>query len=114
MVRHTHPQGYPRVVNRLALCWNDAALTDRLLDDLLIGRRGKRKGFPGPVAEELLRLRRFHDLHREIEAEEAVREHRSLVPSASSLDLMRGLQVSEDEELLDTIPSALADELFKP
>jgi hypothetical protein len=63
---------YPRVANRLALCWNDPSLTERLLDDLLIGRRGKRKGFPRPVAEELLRLRRFHDHHRGVDAEQSV------------------------------------------
>lgn len=72
---------YPRVANRLALCWNDAALTDRLLDDLLIGRRERRKGFPGPVAEELLRLRRFHDHHRYVQVQESVWEFRTLAPS---------------------------------
>jgi hypothetical protein len=102
---------YPRVVNRLALCWGDPVLTERLLDDLLVGRRGKRKGFPAPVAEELLRLRRFHDHHREDEAEKAVWEHRSPVPSVSSLELVRGLQVSE--ESIDTLPCELVDELLK-
>ena len=72
---------YPRVANRLALCWNDPALTDRLLDDLLIGRRGKRKGFPRPVAEELLRLRRFHDHCRGVDAQETVWEYRTLAVS---------------------------------
>jgi hypothetical protein len=72
---------YPRVVNRLALCWSDAALTDRLLDELLIGRRGRRKGFPGPVAEELPRLRRFHDHYRYVEIQESVWEFRTLAPS---------------------------------
>jgi len=102
---------YPRVVNRLALCWDDQSLTEHLLDDLLIGRRGNRKGFPRPVAEELMRLRRLHDSRREIDAEEAVWERRSLVPSASTVELMRGLQVSED--FIDTLPGELADELFK-
>ena len=102
---------YPRVVNRLALCWGDRALTERLLDDLLVGRRGKREGFPAPVAEELLRLRRFHDRNREIEAEELLWERRSLVVhSASSFDLMCGLQVSE--ESIDTLPCELVDEFL--
>lgn len=48
---------YPRVANRLALCWSDAVLCGRLFDDLLVDRRGNRKGFPPPVAEELMRLR---------------------------------------------------------
>jgi len=72
---------YPRVVNRLALCWADGVLTDRLLEDLLIGRRGKRKGFPAPLAEELMRLRRFHDHYREVEHTPSVWEFRTLAPS---------------------------------
>jgi hypothetical protein len=72
---------YPRVANRLALCWNDPALTERLLDDLLIGRRGKRKGFPKAVADELLRLRRFHDHFRGSETEDTVWEYRTLAVS---------------------------------
>ena len=48
---------YPRVANRLALCWPDTELKRRLLDSLLVDRRGKRQGFPGPVADELRSLR---------------------------------------------------------
>ncbi|MDB5820663.1 MAG: hypothetical protein JWQ11_4303 [Rhizobacter sp.] len=54
---------YPRIANRLALCWNDALLTERVFDDLLLDRRGKRKGFPGEVASELLHLRVFYAKH---------------------------------------------------
>jgi hypothetical protein len=50
-------QRYPRVANRLALCWNDPALTNRLLEDLLVDRRGGRQGFPPPVRSELIRIR---------------------------------------------------------
>ncbi len=56
-----HPQElclrYPRVANRLALCWNDAELTEQLFASLMVDRRGGRKGFPKVVLEELLRLR---------------------------------------------------------
>jgi hypothetical protein len=55
---------YPRVGNRLAACWSDPVQTERLFDELMLDRRGKRKGFPPPVAEELLHLRRFRDCHR--------------------------------------------------
>lgn len=48
---------YPRVANRLALCWPDAGLTLTLLESLLVDKRGKRQGFPAPVKEELVRLR---------------------------------------------------------
>ena len=53
-------RGAPGVANRLALCWRDTTLTDRLLDGFLVDRRGKRKGFPPPVAAELLALRDLH------------------------------------------------------
>jgi len=72
---------YPRVANRLARCWNDPASTGQLFDDLLIGKRGKRKGFPGPVAAELLRLRRYHDDYRRVEVERTVWDHRTLAAS---------------------------------
>jgi len=48
---------YPRVANRLALCWNDPALLERVFEDLLVDRRGGRRGFPPDVQAELLRLR---------------------------------------------------------
>ena len=55
---------YPRVANRLALCWNDAVLTERLFDDLLMDKRSGRQGFPAPVAAELKRLyQHFHANH---------------------------------------------------
>lgn len=72
---------YPRILNRLALCWNDPVLTEQLLENLLVGRRGKRKGFPPAVADELLRLRRFHDHYRGVEVQESVWELQSLAPS---------------------------------
>jgi hypothetical protein len=48
---------YPRVANRLALCWADRTLRHNALEDLLIDRRGGRQGFPARVREELIRLR---------------------------------------------------------
>ncbi len=48
---------YPRVANRLALCWNDPALVSRVLDDLVLGRRRQRTGFPPAVSQELVTLR---------------------------------------------------------
>ena len=48
---------YPRVANRLALCWNDRVLSNRLFEDLLLDKRGGRKGFPPLVRAELIRLR---------------------------------------------------------
>jgi hypothetical protein len=48
---------YPRIANRLALCWDDRALTDKVFHDLLVDRRGNRRGFPPDVQRELLALR---------------------------------------------------------
>ena len=58
---------YPRIVNRLALCWTDPALTDHLFDELMVDRRGKRRGFPPEVAAELLRLREWSARQRPVE-----------------------------------------------
>ena len=60
---------YPRVANRIALCWPDAALTLRLIKSLLIDDRERRKGFPAPVQGELLGLMAL--------AESAVRQGRA-------------------------------------
>jgi hypothetical protein len=57
---------YPRVANRIAWCWHDAALAEQALDDLLTDRRGGRRGFPPPIVRELLRLRDFN-AHQRIE-----------------------------------------------
>lgn len=48
---------FPRVANRLALCWNDSALASRVLDDLVVDKRRNRAGFPPEVSQELIQLR---------------------------------------------------------
>ena len=48
---------YPRLANRLCETWGTPAKCEHLLDDLMIDRRGGRKGFPLPVANELASLR---------------------------------------------------------
>ena len=48
---------FPRIANRLALCWPDPALTVRLLDDFLQDKRGTRRGFPSEASKELATLR---------------------------------------------------------
>ena len=55
---------YPRVANRLAWCWPDAELSAQAIDDLLIDRRGGRRGFPPLVQRELRRLREFNAAQR--------------------------------------------------
>ena len=51
---------HPRLVNRICLCWGDPELTARLFDDLLVDRRGQRRGFAPAIASELLLLRMHH------------------------------------------------------
>jgi hypothetical protein len=50
---------YPRIANRLALCWPDSTLTQRLFENLVVDKRGGRQGFPTEVAAELAQLQRF-------------------------------------------------------
>jgi hypothetical protein len=47
---------YPRVANRLALCWADPVLTNVVLRELLNDKRRRRKGFAADVRLELLKL----------------------------------------------------------
>jgi hypothetical protein len=54
----------PRLANRLAWCWPDPHMTDLVLDDLLVDRRGGRCGFPSEIRRELEALRRFNQLVR--------------------------------------------------
>lgn len=50
---------YPRIANRLALCWPDPALTNRLFESLFLDQRGGRRGFPADVIAELVALRQL-------------------------------------------------------
>ena len=52
---------YPRIANRLAVCWRDIGLIDHLLDELLVDRRHVRQGFPETVLKEITRLYDFHE-----------------------------------------------------
>lgn len=54
-------RAYPRVANMLASSWADPAMFRATLYDLLVDRRGTRKGFEGPVVAELLALRAWYD-----------------------------------------------------
>ena len=49
-------QRFPRIANRLALTWADQVLAKRVLDELVMDKRGHRQGFPKAVADELARL----------------------------------------------------------
>jgi hypothetical protein len=82
---------YPRVANALAECWDDTALGDRLLIDLMTDSRGTRAGFPLRIVEELQLLRRLrtHDIGK--------RRIRDRLRDAvsSSLAMLRGFRASQ-------------------
>jgi hypothetical protein len=52
-------RAYPRIANRLAQCWIDHELREKVLADLLEDRRKGRKGFPAAVHAELAALSAF-------------------------------------------------------
>jgi len=47
---------YPRVANRIAWHWADPVQAGQLIGELLVDRRGGRRGFPRAVENELRRL----------------------------------------------------------
>ena len=51
---------FARVANHLCAIWHHPNECRQYFDDLLIDRRGGRKGFPADVMNDLLRLRRLH------------------------------------------------------
>jgi hypothetical protein len=51
---------YPRLANRIAQRWADAPQVARLLSDLMIDRRGQRRGFAPRITEEIGRLYRHN------------------------------------------------------
>ena len=51
--------GYPRIANGLAACWGDPAQASAFLEDLLVDRRGGRRGLPPEVQEELQSLQQL-------------------------------------------------------
>ncbi|MEP6874154.1 MAG: hypothetical protein ABI887_07285 [Burkholderiales bacterium] len=51
---------HPHLANRLARAWDDDLLVQRFMDDVLIDKRGHRRGLSERVRLELHRLERFH------------------------------------------------------
>ena len=50
---------YPRIVNLLALHWDDRMACPAYFEELLVDRRGGRRGFPTDVLEDLQNLREY-------------------------------------------------------
>jgi hypothetical protein len=53
-------RSFPRIANLLAADWDEPESTYAYFDQLLVDRRGNRKGFPPGVASELVALRRYY------------------------------------------------------
>jgi hypothetical protein len=51
---------FPRIANKIALLWRRVARCEEFLDELVVDRRGGRKGFPMVIAQELTTLRRHY------------------------------------------------------
>ena len=47
---------FPRIVNRLARYWDTPAVIEATFDDLLVDKRGGRKGFPPEIQTEIRAL----------------------------------------------------------
>jgi hypothetical protein len=50
---------YPRIVNLLALHWEDRLACPEYFEELLVDRRGGRQGFPTDVLLDLRNLREY-------------------------------------------------------
>ena len=55
------PVRFPRIANALAFRWVNRDACRAYLDDLLIDKRGTRRGLPSAVAEELATLKNYFE-----------------------------------------------------
>jgi hypothetical protein len=54
-------QRLPRIANAISRSWRDPVALRSYMDELLVDRRGGRRGLPPDIHNELLTLRQFHD-----------------------------------------------------
>ena len=54
---------FPRVANRIGQSWRDARACRAVLDELIVDRRGGRRGFPRAVADEINALNELRATH---------------------------------------------------
>jgi hypothetical protein len=71
---------YPRIVNKIAACWRDVGITERLLEQLLHDERGDRMGFAPAIVLELEAVQRLHVM-RLAQLEQDESRWRNTVPS---------------------------------
>lgn len=51
---------FPRIANRLSRFWDSPKMMEECFRELLVSRRGKRKGFPPKVLDELCALVQYY------------------------------------------------------
>ena len=57
---HSLCESYPRIANLIAATWGDPEALKAYFEELLIDRRGSRRGFTPEVANDLRALRLYH------------------------------------------------------
>jgi len=57
---HALAKQYARITNMFATLWSRPEECRRYFDELLIDRRGGRKGFPADVLQDIMKLRELH------------------------------------------------------
>ena len=61
---------YPRIANRLSRFWDSPKMIEECFRELLLDKRGRRKGFPKKVLDELQMLAQYYRaLHGEVETD---------------------------------------------
>jgi hypothetical protein len=55
------PMRFPRIANALAARWMERDVCRNYLDDVLLDKRGTRRGLPDEVAEELVSLKNYFE-----------------------------------------------------
>jgi hypothetical protein len=97
-------EAYPRVANRIARDWIDGFMIDVCFEDLLIDRRGGRRGFPSTVLREIRRLHHFNRRHRVLIEQRMLRGVARPLSAGASND-GAPLPVLDDSKAIDWEPT---------
>jgi hypothetical protein len=95
----TLADSYPRVVNRIARDWSDNFMLEVCFEDLMVDRRGGRRGFPKMALQEIKRLHHFNMRHRHLIEQRMLRESRR------QPDPDPGLPVLDDTMMIEWEPT---------
>jgi hypothetical protein len=87
------------VANRIARDWSDNFMLEVCFEDLMVDRRGGRRGFPKPALREIKRLHHFNLRHRQLI------EQRMLRAARQHSEPKPGLPVLDDTMMIDWEPT---------